>query len=97
MVEELKDEGAETWRLQDLDELWDHASVVDLAADFGIEGQVKEQPEGNLEQQLVVTWYKSVELVDNIVILHLTLVLSEDAELLQEVENDEEQIWIIPV
>ena len=97
MVEELEDEGAETWRLQDLDELRNHASVVDLAADFGIEGQVEEQPEGYLEQQLVVAWYKSVELVDNIVILHLTLVLSEDAELLQEVQHDKQEVRIVPI
>lgn len=50
MVEQFKDKCAETWCFQDLNQLGDHASVVDLIADFCIEGQIEEQAEGNLEQ-----------------------------------------------
>ena len=50
-----------------------------------------------MQQQSVVAWDKPVELLNDALILHFILVLSEDAELLQEVEHDEEKIWVVPL
>ena len=48
-----------------------------------------------MQQQSVVAWDEPVELFYDALIFHFVLVLSEDAELLQEVEHNEEKIWVV--
>lgn len=82
VVEELEDESAETWRFQNLYELGNHTSVIDLITNLSIKRQVEEQAECDLEKQLVVTWDESIEFINNIALLHLNLVLTKDTKLL---------------
>ena len=82
MVEKLQNKSAETRRFEDLNELGNHTSVIDLVSNLSIKRQVEEETKSDLEKQLVVTGDEPIELVDNIALFHLNFVLTKDTELL---------------
>ena len=97
MVQHFQDLSSEAWCLEGVDKLRNHSLVVHLDTDFLIEGEIEQSPQGNLQEQLVIAGDKPVELRNDPLLLHFVLVLSEYAQLLEEVEYDEQQVWVIPL
>ena len=97
VIQKFEYQSSEARCLQDLNQLWYHTLLIDLVSDFRIEGQVEEQTQGDLEKQLVVAWNEAVQLLNDSAFLHFCLVLTEDTQFLEEVQNDEEKIWVVSV
>lgn len=56
--------------------------LTHLHSSFFIEREIKQKSQSNLKQELVVAWDKAVELFDNTLLFHLSLIVSENGELL---------------
>ena len=50
-----------------------------------------------MEQQVVVTWDKAVQLFNDTLVFHFILILTKYTQLFQEVKNNEEQVRVVPV
>ena len=79
MIEELQNERPEPRRLQDFDELRDHAIVVDGVAYLCVEGEIEEEAKSDLQEKLVIAGDEAIELLDDVALFHLNFVLAEDA------------------
>jgi len=97
MVKQFEDQSSEAWLLEDIHEFWNEAKVIDLASSLGIEGKVKQKTQSNLQQKLIVAWNKPCKFVDDAQFFHLCFVLTEDAQLLEEVKDDEKQVRVVAI
>ena len=97
MVKQFQDKGSEARCFQDFNELWDKSLVINLASDLSIERKIEKKSESNLQEELVVAWNEAIELVDDAALFHLSLAFAKDTQFLQEVQYDEEEVWVVSI
>lgn len=95
MVQQLDNLCPKPWSFEGVHEFWYHSLIVHLNSNFLVKTEVEKHPQGDLQQKSVVAWDEAVQFLDYSQLFHLVLVLSENRQLLEEVENYEKKVGIV--
>jgi len=79
MIQYFQNECTEAGSFEDLNQLGNHSTVVHVHLKLWVKRQVKEEPQGNLEEELIVAGNESLHFFNYTALLHFLFVVAKNA------------------
>jgi hypothetical protein len=95
LVENDDGEESVVGRFEEFDDFGDVAAILNLLADLFVEGEILDEPEGELEEDVVVAAEEATEFLHQLLLAHLGLILAHDRHLLEEEQRDNEEVEVV--